>query len=93
MAQASGPMGPFCQSCSMPLSSPEDFGTSAQGFRQNDYCHFWYEDGAFTQPDSTLEQMIEFSVKPTSAATGMSEEAARSLLHGPLPYIKRWHPS
>ena len=90
MAQASAPMGPFCQSCSMPLSKPEDFGTSAQGFRQNDYCHFCYENGAFTQPDSTLEQMIEFSVKPTAAATGMSEEAARDLLEETLPRLKRW---
>ena len=37
------PNGPFCQSCGMPLVKPEDFGTAADGFRINDYCHFCFE--------------------------------------------------
>ena len=90
MAQALTPTGPFCQSCGMPLSKAEDFGTSAEGFRQNDYCHYCYQDGVFTQPDITLEQMIDFSIKPTVAATGMSETEAQGLLERTLPLLKRW---
>ena len=90
MAQASAPMGPFCQSCSMPLSKPEDFGTTAEGFRQNDYCHLCYQDGSFFQPDMTLDQMMEFVVQHTIQATGMSEEAVQTLLHETLPRLKRW---
>ena len=90
MAQASAPMGPFCQSCGMPFSKAEDFGTSAEGFRQNDYCHYCYQDGTFTQPDITLEQMMEFCVQPTVAATGMGEAEARALLGRTLPFLKRW---
>jgi hypothetical protein len=42
------PKGPFCQSCSMPLEKPDDFGTGAEGFRVNDYCHYCFDKSAFT---------------------------------------------
>jgi hypothetical protein len=74
----------------MPLSKPEDFGTTADGFRQNDYCSNCYKDGEFTQPDATLEQMIGFCVSPTVEATGLSEEDARGMLEHTLPMLKRW---
>jgi len=74
----------------MPLSKAEDFGTSAEGFRQNDYCHYCYQDGAFTQPDITLEQMTEFCVQPTASATGMAEAEAWALLERTLPFLNRW---
>lgn len=80
MAQQSVPMGPFCQSCGMPLSSPEDFGTSAQGFRQNDYCYLCYESGAFRDPDATMEQMLQYAPDPE----------ARAWMEQSLPFLKRW---
>jgi len=83
-------MGPFCQSCSMPLTKPEDFGTTAEGWRQNDYCVYCYEGGQFTQPDMTLQQMIDFCVPLTAQAAGMSEADARALLERTLPHTKRW---
>jgi hypothetical protein len=83
-------MGPFCQSCGMPLSKPEDFGTSAEGWRQNDYCHYCYEEGKFTQPDITLGEMIEQVIKLTAEATGRSEAEARTLTEETLPRLKRW---
>ena len=33
-------LSPFCQSCAMPLSKPDDFGPEANGFWQNDYCSY-----------------------------------------------------
>ena len=90
MPQQGKPMGPFCQSCGMPLTRPEEFGTTAEGWRQNDYCSYCYQDGKFTQPDITLERMIEFVVKPTAEATGMSETEARALAQNTLPHFKRW---
>ncbi len=90
MTQQGMPMGPFCQSCSMPLTKPEDFGTAAEGFRQNDYCIHCFKDGAFTQPDVTMQQMIDFCVPHTSQATGMTEPDARALLERTIPMLKRW---
>ncbi|MDR1096440.1 MAG: zinc ribbon domain-containing protein, partial [Spirochaetaceae bacterium] len=39
----------FCQSCGMPLSKDEDFGTNTDGSKNNDYCAYCYKDGKFTQ--------------------------------------------
>ena len=40
-----------CQSCGMPLEKPDDFGTEANGFRINDYCHYCFQNGTFTEPN------------------------------------------
>jgi len=37
--------GPFCQSCGMPLSKPEEFALGVDGFHINDYCAFCYRNG------------------------------------------------
>ena len=31
------PKGPICQSCVMPMEKPEDFGTEADGSRNEEY--------------------------------------------------------
>ena len=49
-----------CQSCGMPVSRDEHGGgTEANGERSKKYCSHCYENGAFTQPDLTVEQMKE----------------------------------
>jgi nucleotide-binding universal stress UspA family protein len=88
--EAGSPGGPYCQSCGMPLSGPEDFGTTVEGLRQNDYCHFCFDHGRFTQPDISLSSMIEHTTPLTAQATGMSEHEARALLERTLPRLKRW---
>lgn len=46
-----GPKGPFCQSCGMPLS--KDTGKR----ESTEYCSKCYQNGGFTEPNITLEQM------------------------------------
>lgn len=47
-----------CQSCSMPLNKDEKGGGSERdGTRSTLYCSHCYEDGSFTLPDLTLEEM------------------------------------
>ena len=87
---ARAPMGPFCQSCGMPLLKPEDFGTMADGWRQNEFCHYCFAQGRFLQPDVTLDEMIEFVVKPMVQASGMDEGAARAVAEEMLPNLSRW---
>ena len=36
----------FCQSCAMPLN-PEVLGTNADGSKNEDYCTYCYQNGAF----------------------------------------------
>jgi len=84
------PLGPFCQSCSMPLAKPEDFGTSGPGYRVNAYCRFCYRDGAFTDPDVTMEQMIDRCVAIMANRGVMPESRARELLTEVIPRLARW---
>jgi hypothetical protein len=84
------PLGPFCQSCSMPLTKAEDFGTDRTGYRVNDYCRHCYATGAFTEPEVTLPQMIDRCVRIMSAQGIMPETEARVLLTDVMPRMKRW---
>ncbi len=81
------PKGPICQSCVMPMEKPEDFGTEADGSRNEEYCRFCYRDGGFTDPDITMEQMIN---KLVGMATSMemSEEQARAMANAVIPGLK-----
>lgn len=83
-------IGPFCQSCSMPLVTPEDFGLDRNGYRVNDYCRHCYDDGEFTEPDITLEQMIDRCVGIMSVRGIMPETEARVLLTDVMPGLRRW---
>src|SRR2546429_1589328 len=54
------PSGPCCQSCGMPLSKDEGHGGTEQGGRKStDYCSHCYQNGAFTEPNLTVQQMQE----------------------------------
>lgn len=54
------PKGPFCQSCGMPMSEdPGQGGTDATGAKTTEYCSKCYQQGQFTDPSLTLDQMKE----------------------------------
>ncbi|GAA3412550.1 zinc ribbon domain-containing protein [Paenibacillus hodogayensis] len=78
-----------CQSCGMPLTEEALIGTDAEHNKVKDYCKYCYESGAFTQPDLTLEEMVETCV-PIMVQEGMEEQAARSMMQNYLPNLKRW---
>jgi len=82
--------GPFCQSCSMPLGKPEDFGTDAIGYRVNDYCQHCYANGAFTEPRISMEQMIDKCVTVMAQRGIMPAAKARALMTEVMPKLKRW---
>ena len=80
----------FCQSCGMPLSKDEDFGTNTGGSKNNDYCAYCFKDGQFTQ-DVTMEDMIELCVPfMVESNKDMTEETARKSMREWLPTLKRW---
>lgn len=82
--------GPFCQSCAMPLHKPEDFGTEANGFRTNHYCTYCYQNGAFTNPDITQEEMLDICVNAMDEQKIMPREQASALMKEVLPTLTRW---
>ncbi|HEU5260476.1 MAG TPA: zinc ribbon domain-containing protein [Gemmatimonadales bacterium] len=84
------PTGPFCQSCGMPLGKPEDFGTDITGYRVNDYCHFCFRNGAFTEPQVSMQAMIDKCVDIMAKGGIMPEAQARTLMTDVIPKLKRW---
>lgn len=53
----------FCQSCGMPLKKdPHGGGTKKDGSKSKEYCSFCYQNGIFTAPDITAEQMQKLCV-------------------------------
>jgi len=86
----SAPLGPFCQSCSMPLDRPDDFGSDEAGYRINDYCRHCFVHGAFTEPTLTMEQMLERCVTIMSEEHIMPATEARALMEDTLPRLERW---
>jgi len=80
---------PVCQSCGMPMEKPEDFGTDADGSKNEDSCCFCFQNGDFTNPDLTMEQMIEKLVS-FSDKMGMSQAQAKEMAQKVIPKLKRW---
>lgn len=79
----------ICQSCSMPMGSENDLGTNADGSKNQEYCHFCYKDGRFTDEGISLEQKID---KMVGLAKNMNipEDKARAMAKNILPTLKRW---
>lgn len=84
----------FCQSCGMPLNKDEDFGLNADHSRNDEYCHYCFADGKFTQ-DLTMNQMIEHCAnfvdefnKDSEVKYTKDEAIAQMKLY--FPTLKRW---
>ena len=85
----------FCQSCGMPLNTPQVRGTEAGGALSEDYCLYCYRDGAFTAPEAGMEDMIAFNLKfnqENGFPMGPQEEAERNM-RAWFPTLKRWKKS
>lgn len=78
----------FCQSCSMPLDRPEMTGTEKDGTLSKEYCRYCYQNGEFTSPAMTLEEMKELvknEMEKRHISTDVIDRAVTA-----LPYLKRW---
>jgi hypothetical protein len=80
-----------CQSCGMPLTDdPDNHGTYVDGTRNEEYCAFCYERGAFTMPDLDAEDMIGMSVDHMMTHLAMSTEEAEAASRRLMGTLKRW---
>jgi len=79
----------FCQSCTLPMDNPQDHGTEKDGARSEMYCKYCYQNGAFTKPDMTLDQMMkiaETGMKKQNLPAGIIQQSMNM-----LPRLKRWN--
>jgi hypothetical protein len=82
------PKVPFCQSCAMPMEKRENFGTNTDGSKNKEYCSYCYQNGKFTEPDITMEQMIK---KCAGIMKQMHiPEAQIEQTKTFIPMLKRW---
>ncbi|MCP1661875.1 MAG: transcriptional regulator [Methanocalculus sp. MSAO_Arc1] len=84
------PQGPFCQSCGMPMSEEEHFGTEKDGSKSEEYCSYCYQDGAYIDDTITLEEMIQFCSQQISDMGIMPYDEAKEMTGKFLPELKRW---
>ena len=78
----------ICQSCTMPIDNLEDRGTEKDGAKNNLFCKYCYDDGAFTDPEMTLEQM-KIHVIAEMEKLKLPENTIHYALNL-LPHLKRW---
>ncbi|MCL2451561.1 zinc ribbon domain-containing protein [Candidatus Saccharibacteria bacterium] len=83
----------FCQSCAMPMSKKEDFGTKADGSVSEEYCSYCFKKGKFTNPNITMDEMLELGLKGIDANTEMSKPVKfmiKKMYPAQLKKLKRW---
>jgi hypothetical protein len=78
----------ICQSCGMPLTNHEQFGTNADKSINNDYCIYCYKDGKFID-DVSMEEYIEMCSQYGEQA-GMTNEQMKAYCTKLFPTLKRW---
>jgi hypothetical protein len=78
-----------CQSCGMPLSRDEQGGgTNANGSLSKMYCSHCYQNGQFTMPNLTMDQMkdrVKGKMKEMSFPGFLSGLFTRN-----IPKLERW---
>ena len=78
----------FCQSCGMPLE--KDFGTNSNKTRKQKFCNFCFQNGHFTDPFVTMEQMIQEIACYLTITMKLPEDEAIESAQSFIPNLKRW---
>lgn len=79
-----------CQSCGMPMKVSQDFGTESDGSASLKYCHFCYQNGTFTDPDISIDEMAERTAPIMNQMFEMPMDTAKIFLKEQLENLYRW---
>lgn len=80
-----------CQSCGMPLeASFKNYGTESDGTPASAYCMFCYQNGAFTNPSQTVDEMVQSSIDFMTANIGFARDQATKMSNDVIRGLKRW---
>ena len=78
-----------CQSCGIPLTK-ENSGQNADKSQNEEYCHYCFHNGDFTEPKLTLDLQIKKLIEMAVSNMDISENEALEMANTTLPYLKRW---
>jgi len=79
----------LCQSCGMPLGNEEVKGTEQNGLKNENYCKYCYENGAFKKPNMNLEEMKD-NVSTQMKKLKLPIYAIQKAINI-LPTLSRWN--
>ena len=80
-----------CQSCGMPLeASFKNYGTESDGTPASEYCMFCYQNGAFTNPTQTVDEMVQSSIDFMTGTMEFTPEQATQMSNDVIRTLKRW---
>ena len=83
-------MNKNCQSCAMPLrQDPQGGGTEKDGAKNDLYCSYCYQDGAFTQPGMSAIDMQLFVQNILWEKFKIPRFLSRFMTRG-IPNLARW---
>jgi hypothetical protein len=75
----------------MPINNPDVVDNEANGEKSQDYCICCYKQGEFTQPNTTLNMMIDISSKIWAEKDpNVTVEQAKAQLEKKFPLLTRW---
>jgi hypothetical protein len=86
----SGRIVPSCQSCGMPIISDQDAGTEKDGTLSSMYCVYCYQNGDFTEPSLTQEEMIQKCSPIMAEQFEMTREKAEEMTRVFTTTLSRW---
>ncbi len=78
----------MCQSCGQPLKD-NNRGTEKDGSPSSEYCNLCYENGAYKDPDITLEQMQVVCIQAMQNMH-FPKFFAKHIAKSQIPKLKRW---
>jgi hypothetical protein len=71
-----------------------DYGTNEDGSPTMDYCKDCFQNGEFTEPDITINEMIiRHAKRMLKRNPDLREEEATGIHCNFLPNLKRWNPN
>lgn len=74
----------------MPMAKDDDFGTESDGSLSKEYCVYCYQNGKFTEPDITIDEMAEKGGAIMSRMYDIPPEKAVEFSKEQLSCLKRW---
>lgn len=78
----------ICQSCAMPMTSDDLYGTNKDGSTNYDYCKYCYDNGEFIHKVS-MEEFVDMCSRFGEQA-GMTNEQMKEYCSKIFPTLKRW---
>jgi hypothetical protein len=81
----------YCQSCCMPLDYDHVLGTESDGSPSHEYCKYCYQNGAFINPEMTLDEMKAMDRRQMELRH--IPEGVIAMTLAMLPALKRWRSS